>query len=87
MSGEVDFEVHFYASVAAEVLDSKKVARGPGEVWAVGSFGGEVGEGRDLEGPGLGVGGVEVEVVQLLEGHGVKCADNIVWGNVVSRNI
>lgn len=87
MPGEVDLEVHFDSSAAAELLDLKKVGGGPGEVGAVGSFGGEGWERRDVERPGLGVGGVEVEVVQLLEGHGVKCTDHVARRDVVSRNI
>ena len=87
MAGEVDFEVYLYGSVAAEFLDAEEVGWGPGEVGAVGVFGGEGGEGGDLQGPGLGVGGVEVEAVELLEGHGVEGADDVVGGDVVSRNV
>lgn len=87
MPGEVDLEVHFYALVAAEFLDAEEVVGGPDEVWAVGSFGGEVGERRDLERPGLGVGGVKVEAIEFLKGHGAKGTDDIVGGDIVSRDI
>ena len=85
--GEVDFKVHFYALAATMILNSKKVVGGPREAWTVGSFGGEVWEGRNHKGPRLGVGGVEVEAVKFVKGHGVQCSDDIFGGNIVSRDI
>ena len=61
-----------------------QVGDGPGQGSVVGAVSGEEGEGGDLEGPGLRVGGVEVQVVEFVEGHGIDGAEDVRGGDVIS---
>ena len=67
VAGHVDFEVDLDAAVRAEDLHLAQVGHAPDLGLVVGSFGGEVWEGWDFQGPGLGVGGVEVEAIEFVE--------------------
>lgn len=68
MTGHVDFDDHFDAAVETVFLDFGELLAGVGEAGAVGALLGEEGNGGDVEGPTLAVGGVEVEAVEFVPG-------------------
>lgn len=87
MSRHVDFQGHLNAAECAVLLDLLEGVRGIGEAGRVGGGLGEEGQGRDLQRPGLGVCGVEVEAVEFVPGEGVDGALDVRGGVVGAGDV
>src|SRR6186713_2196241 len=83
----VDFRDQLDALDRSVVLNCSEVGDRVGQVWAIGPFLRQVGQSRDLKRPGLRVGDVEVETVQLVVCYSIDGSFDILDAEGIPRDV